>query len=328
MGKRELVLAAFNNQEVERVPVGFWFHFAQDELFVDSPAVLEKNIKGHQAFFDEFQPDFLKLMSDGYFVYPNPEIANVHTVADLKKIKATGAKEWIEKQVNLVKELTGRFGKSVVSFYNVFAPATYLKWQLADRGVSFGALLDEDPAAVRDALNEIAKDVAALAKAVIKDGGADGIYFSAQNIQDAHLSKEEYLKYVAPSEIAVLDAANEANEYNILHICGYEGAKNDLSTYAEYPAKIINWAVVVEGVSLEEGKKLFGGKAVIGGFDNTVNGVLYKGTKEEIQSYTKNLLEKAGTKGIILGADCTIPGDTPYEHLNWVRDAAKEFTAK
>ena len=29
--KRDLVLKAFNNEKTERVPVGFWFHFAKDE---------------------------------------------------------------------------------------------------------------------------------------------------------------------------------------------------------------------------------------------------------------------------------------------------------
>ena len=326
MGKRELVFDAFDNQKTERVPVGFWFHFAPDELYDESSAVIEKNIKGHQTFFDEFHPDFVKLMSDGYFTYPNPEIANIRTAADLKKIKAGYGKEWIRKQVKLVSRLVERFGKEVATFYNVFAPATYLKWLLEKQNVSFGALVDEDPAAVRDALNEIALDVGELARAVIKDGGADGIYLSVQNIQDSHLTKEGYLEYIARGELTVLKAANEQSDYNILHICGYKGARNDLSIYTDYPAKIINWAVTVEGVSLEEGKKLFGGRAVIGGFANTEEDLLYRGTEAEIKAYTRELLFRAGTTGIILGADCTVPSDISYEHLEWVREAAKEFS--
>lgn len=328
MSKRELVLNAFDNKKVARVPVGFWFHFVPEGLFDDEPSHIKRNIEGHQAYFDTFQPDFLKLMSDGYFTYPLPGIKDVRTIADLKNLRAEGVDEWIEKQVKLVKELTSRFGKEVVTFYNIFAPATYVKFELEEfGGVPFAKLVDEDPQAVKEVLDEFAKDIAALSKAVITEGGADGIYLSTQNVQGAHLSKEEYLKYIAPSDLTVLKAANEASDYNILHICGYEGAKNDLSTYVDYPAKIVNWAAVVENVSLEEGKKLFGGRAVIGGFGNTEESILYKGTKEEIQEYTVNLLKNAGTTGVILGADCTIPGDTPYEHLEWVREAAKEFTA-
>ena len=87
--------------------------------------------------------------------------------------------------------------------------------------------------------------------------------------------------------------------------------------------EVINFASVVEGVSLSEGKKIFSGKAVIGGFANTKKGILYTGTKEEVQAETKKILKKAGTTGIILGADCTIPKDIDFERLEWVREAAK-----
>lgn len=326
--KRELVFAAFDNKKTERVPVGFWFHFAPDSLFVDKPETIQRNIEGHKSFYESFQPDFVKLMSDGYFVYPNESAQAVKSVKDLAQVKASGTKEWIDAQVKLVKTLTGQFGQEVATFYNIFAPATYFKFLLeaSGSGLTLGKLLKEDPESVAHALGEIGKDVSELARRVIQEGGADGIYLSVQNIQDAGLTKEEYLKYVAPGELAVLKAANAVSEYNILHICGYEGAKNDLSVYVDYPAKVINWAVVVEGVPLEEGKKLFANRAVIGGFDNTENGVLYKGSKEQIEAETERLIKGAGTQGIILGADCTIPSDTPLEHLEWVRNKAKEIT--
>ena len=43
----------------------------------------------------------------------------------------------------------------------------------------------------------------------------------------------------------------------------------------------------------------------------TRSDVLYTGTREEITAATNRILDEAGTTGIILGADCTIPGDTP-----------------
>ncbi|MBQ8231335.1 MAG: hypothetical protein IJZ34_05350, partial [Lachnospiraceae bacterium] len=194
---------------------------------------------------------------------------------------------------------------------------------------SVGRLLNENPDALVYALTEIGKDVKKLIHAVIEEGGADGIFFSTKNILAEGVSKEQFRTYVTPIEHDMLQEANKLSEYNILHICGFERFKNDLTAYADYPVKAINWPVVVDGVSLQEGKKLFGGKAVIGGFDNDASGTLYSGTEEEIKAETERILKAVGdTTGIILGADCTVPGDISPDHVRWVREAAADFAAK
>lgn len=325
--KKQLVFDAFDNKKTQRVPVGFWFHFAPDDLFNNRPEVIRKNVEGHFKFYDTFKPDFVKLMSDGYFRYPNPTLAKVEKVEDLLNAKSGLVDDWIDAQTDLVKELTDHFGREVATFYNIFAPVTVLGFVLEETasGLTLAELIKNYPDALAYVLNVIKQDLARLAFKVITEGKADGIYLSAKNIQDKAVSKELYHKYITPSEQGVLNVANAVSDYNILHICGYEGARNDLSVYKDYEVKVINWAVVVERVSLQEGKKLFGGRAVIGGFDNTTNGVLYKGSKEEVESETKRLLEEAGTTGVILGADCTIPSDTPLERLEWVRKAAEGY---
>ena len=327
MSKKQLVFDAFDNKVTERVPVGFWFHFAPDNLFDNRPEIIQRNIDGHQKYYDEFHPDFVKLMSDGYFHYPNPTLEKIETAADLKKAQSGLVDEWIDAQAALVKELTSRFGDDVATFYNIFAPATYLSFALQDSGdkLTLAKLIKENPEELAYALNVIKKDLAKLVVKLITESKASGIYLSTKNIQDSAVTKEEYHKYITPSEQGVLNAANAVSDYNILHICGYEGARNDLSVYKDYDVKVINWAVVVEQVPLKKGKELFGGRAVIGGFANTKEGLLYKGSKEEIESYTRNLLDEAGTTGVIIGADCTIPEDTSLERLEWVRQAAANY---
>jgi uroporphyrinogen decarboxylase len=87
----------------------------------------------------------------------------------------------------------------------------------------------------------------------------------------------------------------------------------------------VNWAVNVEKVSMAEGKKLFDGRAVIGGFANPSESLIHTGSQEEIAAFTRKIIEEAGSTGVIIGADCTIPGDTPLEHLEWVRQAANQI---
>ena len=325
--KRELVFKAFNNEKTNRVPVGFWFHYTPNELLsaYEHPEYRDLNINGHKNFVKSFKPDFVKLMSDGYFLEPQTEqiLKKVKKAADLRKLQPIAPNDkWIKDQVSLVKKLTTSFGKEVAAFYNIFAPATAFKWATGG-DKKLAAFIKEDKDAVIYALSVIAQNTSILAKEVIKSGKADGIYLSVQTIQDLSVGPDLYSEVIAPTELAVLSSANAAGGTNILHICGYEGVKNNLSLFKNYPAKVINFASVVEGVSLKKGKALFGGKAVIGGFDNTKKGLLYKGTKEEIQAETKRLLKEAGKTGIILGADCTVPKDINFERFEWVREAAK-----
>ena len=55
------------------------------------------------------------------------------------------------------------------------------------------------------------------------------------------------------------------------------------------------------------------------------NDLIYKGSEEEIRSEVRRLLDESGTKGVLLGADCTIPRDTDIRHLEWIRDEADKY---
>ena len=327
--KRELVLKAFRGEPVDRVPVGFWHHFTnEDEWLVGfgNQAIIEKNLAGHQAFLAEVEPDFIKLMSDGYFAYPNERLKKVQSIKDLADIEPLGADHpWISEQVELVQKIRAGFTEDLVAIYNIFAPVTYFKWligKVAGGDDIIADFLVEDAVLTKRVLDVIAQDIAALTERIIKEAGADGIYLSVQSIQDARVSAEDYKAFIAPSELAVLEAANAAGGVNILHICGYEGARNDVHLFTDYPAQVINWAVGPEGISLAEGRKLFGGRTVLGGFENGKDGLLYTGSQAAIQDETKRLIAEAGKNALIIGADCTIPSDIEVERIQWVRQAA------
>lgn len=268
-------------------------------------------------------------MSDGYFAYPNPAIhKGLENISDLAGIEPLGADHpWITEQVELVKKIRAGFEEDIVAIYNIFAPVTYFKWLVGE--VSGGDdlianFIDQDAATLKKVLDTIGQDIASLSQRIIKEAGADGIYLSVQSIQDARVSQEVYKQVIAPSELHVLEAAKEAGGVNILHICGYEGARNDIHLFTDYPAQVINWAVGPEGISLAEGREIFGGRTVLGGFENGKNGLLYTGDKAAIQAETKRIIAETGTTGLVIGADCTIPSDIDEERIEWVREAAAE----
>lgn len=71
--KRELVQAALDCKPVNRVPVGFWHHFLADQRHADALAdhsAWGDNLAGHDTFYRSWHPDFMKIMTDGFFLYP------------------------------------------------------------------------------------------------------------------------------------------------------------------------------------------------------------------------------------------------------------------
>lgn len=332
--RRDLIDAVFHNEKADRVPVGFWHHFLQDETGSDAfahPELTKDVLAGQEKFAKAFQPDVIKVMTDGFFGYPTPALQKkISSPKDLLGLTTLGKNsDWFRDQIAYARELTARYGKDVQLFYNLFAAPRTIEFGQANLGhpVDIAQWLADDPETTGKVLDIISEDYAVLAEALLSEGGVDGIYLSVNNIDAKRVPADVYAKYVAPAEIKILEGANKVKNNSILHICGYQGFHNHLDWYKDYPFLAVNWAAKVEKVPLSEGKKLFGGRAVIGGFGQTADDVIYKGTKEEIQAETKALLDDAGTTGVVLGADCTIPRDTPVEHLEWVREAANAYKA-
>ncbi len=330
--KRELIDAVFHNQEADRVPVGFWHHILPHPHTDDAythPELADKVFEAHKAFYDAFHPDFLKIMTDGYFGYPNPLIYqktdSAKPFADIQPLGKDS--QWYRDQIAFAKRFVEAFGKDVEIFYNIFTPYRVLGFaqETFDNPFDFVSWIHEDKETVKHVLDVISDDYALLAKGLIEEAGVDGIYFSVNNVDRNRLTEAEYDEVVKPSEIKVLTAANSARDNNILHICGFKGFRNHLEWYKDYPVLVVNWAAHVEEVPLSEGKKLFGGRAVIGGFGQTPNDLIYTGTEEELRKETDRILKDAGTRGVILGADCTIPPDTDLSHLEWIRDEANKI---
>lgn len=325
----------FNNERAARVPLGFWYHFADDELLdgFKHSGIFEKNIEGEIQFFNGFHPDFIKIMTDGFFVYPDENFTNAQSINDLKKVISIGKEHpWIEKQVEYAKTLYGIFGKDIFSFYNIFAPATLFRFghynfdknQDADNLLS--RLIAQDASVVTRAFDIVAHDSAILAQRIISEAQIDGIYYSTQDPADKTLSEALRQSIFVSNDMTVLNAAVSLSAYNILHICGYAGYKNKLEHFIDYPAQIINWASVVEKVPLSAGKKLFNGKPVIGGFGNTKNDILWRGSRAEVEAETERLINDAGTAGVVLGADCTVPRGIDTRRFEWVRDKAASLS--
>ena len=87
---------------------------------------------------------------------------------------------------------------------------------------------------------------------------------------------------------------------------------------------VVNWGVYEAPLSMEEGQKLFPGKVLMGGLPNR-SSVMTEGSKEQLVGEAQRLIRQFGPTHFILGADCTLPTELPYERVRWLAEAAREI---
>lgn len=332
---REEVLAALHNEKTNGVPASFWRHFADNE-FTDAykhPEVVDVNLNGHRQYLKDLDLDFVKTMLDGYFPYPFRGVSNPQDARDLANIKPLDDTDpWIVDQQKLARQQKAIAGDKPV-FVTVFSPMYLFKWGLIEHYVDpllaadhrFADMYIADPDLVKHVLSVMAADLQKLVHALMQTG-IDGIYYSTQSVQDDRLDNLHFFQEVMePVDQQVQEAINQESSLNILHICGFDGAYNHLEWFKDYSLQVINWATKTDGFTLGEGKRLFNDRPVLGGFDNSTKGILYQGDKAAIQEEVHRLLDEAGTTGVLLGADCTVPRDINYDHLRWAIEAAHDY---
>ena len=324
MNKRERVLAAFHNQEVDYVPGCFWRHY------IPELQRGEDIVEAHLRFYRDTDVDLLKISSDGYFGWPEKTLVQLQEPGQLYNMAHISPDDpFISGQIERAKAIVHRLNNECCTLYTLFCPLSVFRLQVGwDKMME---CIRKDPQAVMYACDIIAEDEIHLIHGLIKEAGVDGIFYSVQNAEMNRFTIEEYRAWVEPGDRKVLEYANSVSDCNVLHCCGWDadeaGTRNHLESWQEYPSAVINWAAFVEHMDVLQIRDFFQGRPAWGGFDNRTGGLLYNGTKEEIEAETKRLISLGGKRGYILGPDCSLPSDIASERIRWVMDAAKMFSA-
>lgn len=297
---------------VDRPPVCFWHHFGDI-----GP---EATVREHVRFYRESGEDILKMMCDEFFFYPLPESPSAQDLLSLRPLGRKSA--YISGQVERAARINEALSGEAFTLYNAFSPYATLKHAMGD--AQSMALLRSDEKAALHVLDVIAEDTCLLIEGILTQTGTRGMMLPLQGAERGRFSPEEYARLIAPSDRRVVLRANELSDANLLHLCGWDGVPNQLDLWKDYPGRIVNWAVGVEGLSLAEGRSLFPGRVVMGGFDNREGALLHRGEKEQVRSFTRALLNEAGAEGLIVGADCSLPRDIDPARIRWVIEALEE----
>jgi len=302
--KRELMLSLLQPGFVPPyVPAAFFLHFPP--AYHRGRAAVEK----HLEFFRATGMDLLKIQFE--MPWPDLRITDARQWAEVPKLGTDFYRPMLEVVEGLVREASGE-AVVVLTLYSPYMIAAHLV-----RDGRLDADLQEAPEAVAAGLNRIADDLLEFVRAC-KQAGLDGFYHSTQGGEERRFPDRRFFdEVIRPSDLKVMREIDALFPFNILHVCDYHRAKvggyASMEPFLDYPGRVLSCSPHIGGreVSLSTLYHQFG-RPVLGGMDRL--GVIATGTEEEVRSEARRVLEGA-FPGMILGADCTVPADTPWSNL-------------
>jgi uroporphyrinogen decarboxylase len=321
LSKRERIQAALAGQEVDRVPIAFWGHFAADPRTADEIAAETLE------FQRRFDWDFVKLMPSGmYFcqalgceITPAAGPGGVNALAtsviagpgDWARLPLLDpAKGWLAEHVESTRRVRAELGPDLPIIQTLFSPITIAHKLSLDN--SFGAYVRQHRDELHEGLARITRSSIDFARATL-DAGADGFFYATQEATLDELTEPEFAELGERYDREVLTAIGEGAWFNLLHVCR-ESIMADM--VADYPVAAINWDSHKNFPSLEQAPKVWR-QALVGGLDR--HGAILKGTPGEVEAATRAAVESVGGRHLIVSAGCALPLARPDANL----DAAK-----
>lgn len=316
MNKHQRFEAAIAGKPADSIPTGFWMHFPEEDWFGD------RAVRAHVDFYRAVDPDLLKVMNEYPYRMDRP-IERISDWASWKPLSVKGG--YYQGELDLIAAVADELSGEVpllATIHGVYICAHHGGRQPE---VTFGdphiltAHLKENPRAVAPALDAVADTLAELAVRSV-EAGATAIYYSSIGGEAWRFDAETFETWIKPFEQRVLNAVRACNVPIVLHVCK---ANPRLSSYADYTADVVNWAVHSSDVNLSDGRELFG-RSVLGGLNDRSPAIL-GGTREEIANEVAQVVSQAGRDGLILGADCTLPTNVSNERLRMAIEAVRSL---
>jgi uroporphyrinogen decarboxylase len=320
MNKRERVRAALMGEDVDRVPVSFWGHDYLREFSAEDTAAATLE------FQERWDLDLVKVNPRATYyveawgseVEPSndatkgPEIKSfgIEVAEDLLFVDiADPGKGPFEEQLIALDIIGKALDGKVPLVQTVFSPLAVLG-RLTDGGPKkVKQFMEEDSAAVHQALDSIAETLAAYSRTCVEIG-ADGVFFATVDWGTKNMmSKPLYMEYGRPYDLRVLAAVRGA-PLNILHVCR---SNNLLDMMLDYPVGALNWDARAAGnPSLKEIHEA-SGRGVIGGIGQ--DQPMSSGKAAEVKRQAADAIREMGRKWLVLAAGCSISPQTPDANI-------------
>ena len=284
-------------------PAFFFGHFPGANKMGDAA------VQAHLSLFLQGGADMLKVQTE----------QGMPKIDDLTMDTPLVPEDFYRPTLEIIRKIHSLVGRDVY-----VVPTILSTYQVARQGMGDDRLPGyavERPEAFKRMLDNYTQAILWL----IRESKAAGIeaFFTAtqggeMKFYDLPVPGGFFETFIRPYDMTVMTAANEGAKVTILHICDWEGPMDDLTRYLDYPGKIVNVPVSLNGepFSPSDAYALFK-RPVLGGFNRQQE--IGKASPEKIAGMARDIIA-SGPKGrLILGADCSVP--SPLDHADNIHAA-------
>ncbi|MBI4892715.1 MAG: hypothetical protein HY821_18970 [Acidobacteria bacterium] len=281
-------------------PAAFFLHFG-DAYKNGLPAA-----RRHLEYFQATDMDFVKIQFEQ--TYERQDF--LQKPEDWAKLKLRKI-DFYEPLLVTVRELVKQAKKDALILMTLYSP-----YMCAGHCATSPVLrrhLAENPEAVKKGLDILTESQMIFVRACI-EAGVDGFYASTQGSEQGQLASPKlFTQYVKPADLVAMKEINAKCRFNILHVCDYVAPYANYDAVLDYPGHVVNCndRLIGRRLSWPEIQKMFK-RPVMGGLDR--HGLLAKGSAAELEAEIVKVV-KGAPKQFMLGADCTVAGDTDWNRL-------------
>ena len=281
-------------------PAAFFLHFSPE--YKNGLAAAKR----HLEFFRQTDMDFVKIQFEQ--LYERQEF--LKTPSDWSKLTLRKI-DFYEPLIQTVRELVKSTKKDSLILMTLYSP-----YMCAGHCATSPVLkrhLEENPDAVKRGMEILTESQMIFVRACI-EAGVDGFYTSTQGSEkDTFTTPAIFANYVKPYDLVAMKEANAKCPFNILHVCDYNAPYANYDAVRDYPGQVVNCNTKLTGgqISPNDIAKFFK-RPYMGGLDR--HGILASGTPAQVEREINRVVKSAPGQ-FILGADCTVAGETDWNRL-------------
>ncbi|MDR1959636.1 MAG: uroporphyrinogen decarboxylase family protein [Planctomycetaceae bacterium] len=154
---------------------------------------------------------------------------------------------------------------------------------------------------------------------MVKEAGADITSFGDSMGSPDLISPKMYRKFVEPFQKRLAEELSQSGIRTVCHICGKTDKILEPMSECGFAGVELDYKTDVTGI-----QKTMAGKSTVFGIIDP-SGVFCLGNETTVRETAQNVLETFHGRGLVIGAGCALPAETPPENIRMFVETVRNY---